>query len=253
VTVPAQPSSESQRGRAESGFGGTAAYQVFMLVLSAWALTLLAASVVLQLSEPTRQLLFWADTALCAFFFVDFVRSLYMAPKRFAWFIRWGWLDLLSSIPAIDALRVGRLARIVRIARVLRAFRSARTIGHFMLNQRRNTAAYSALLFTVLLLTVCSIAILQIEPAAGGTIATAEDALWWALVTMTTVGYGDLYPITTEGRLVAAALMIGGVGVFATLAGLLGSWMLAPAPEPTWPVQGTTPADAETFAGRPPE
>jgi voltage-gated potassium channel len=221
-----------------------------MLVLSAWALTLLGASAFLQLSGPTRQLLFWADTTLCLFFFVDFLRSLYNAPRRFAWFIRWGWLDLLSSVPAVEALRVGRLARIVRIARVLRAFRSARAIGHFMLHQRRHTAAYSALLFTVLLLTVCSIAILQVEPAAGGNIATAEDALWWALVTMTTVGYGDLYPITTEGRLVAAVLMIGGVGVFATLSGVLGSWMLAePPPDPVAVTAG--PDDGESVTVEP--
>jgi voltage-gated potassium channel len=247
VTNPAHQPADHR----DSGFGATPAYQIFMLVLSAWALTLLGASAILQLSEPTRQLLFWADTTLCLFFFIDFLRSLYNAPRKFAWFIRWGWLDLLSSVPAVDALRVGRLARIVRIARVLRAFRSARTIGHFMLHQRRHTAGYSALLFTVLLLSVCSIAILQIEPAAGGNITTAEDALWWALVTMTTVGYGDLYPITTEGRLVAAALMVGGVGVFATLAGLLGSWIVAPEARNEGAVVAGPRADIEGAAEEP--
>jgi voltage-gated potassium channel len=64
-----------------------------------------------------------------------------------------------------------------------------------------------------LLLTVfCSIAILHFENDSNGNIKTAEDAIWWAFVTITTVGYGDRFPVTSEGRIIAAVLMSAGVG-----------------------------------------
>ena len=76
-----------------------------------------------------------------------------------------------------------------------------------------------------------SIAILQFEIPIGGNIKSAEDAIWWAVSTMTTVGYGDAYPTSSEGRLVAMFLMAAGVGVFGTFSGLVASWFLSPAAE----------------------
>ena len=57
-------------------------------------------------------------------------------------------------------------------------------------------------------------------------IKTAEDAIWWAWVTITTVGYGDKYPVTTEGRIIASFLMTAGVGLFGTFTGFIASWFL---------------------------
>lgn len=57
--------------------------------------------------------------------------------------------------------------------------------------------------------------------------------MWWAASTMTTVGYGDKYPVTAEGRLVAVFLMAAGVGAFGVLSGLVASWFLSPAVEET--------------------
>jgi voltage-gated potassium channel len=76
-----------------------------------------------------------------------------------------------------------------------------------------------------------SLAMLQFETGEAANIRTAEDAMWWAVSTMTTVGYGDTYPTTSEGRLVAVFLMAAGVGVFGTLSGLVASWFLSPAAE----------------------
>lgn len=71
-----------------------------------------------------------------------------------------------------------------------------------------------------------SIIILQVEKAPGSNIFTAGDALWWAFVTITTVGYGDLYPVTLEGRLVAVILMTTGVGLFGTFTAFVASWFV---------------------------
>jgi voltage-gated potassium channel len=80
----------------------------------------------------------------------------------------------------------------------------------------------------VVMLISSSIAILEVEKSPESNIKTAEDALWWAYTTITTVGYGDRYPVTTAGRLVGAVLMTVGVGLFATLAGFIGSHFLQP-------------------------
>ncbi|WP_306171340.1 potassium channel family protein [Porphyromonas gingivalis] len=67
------------------------------------------------------------------------------------------------------------------------------------------------------------IAILQVENAPTSNITTAEDAIWWSYVTITTVGYGDKYPVTTEGRIIAMFLMTAGVGLFGTFTAYIAS------------------------------
>ena len=200
-----------------------------MLALCAWALLLLGASSVVHWSESTRAILSYADNTICLLFFVDFANSLFRAPSKWHYLRTWGWIDLLSSIPTIDALRLGRAARIMRILRVLRGVKSARAMAHFLVGRRAESAFLASVLLTLLLVVCCSIAVLEFEVPAGGNIASGEDAMWWAVSTMTTVGYGDRFPITSEGRIVAIFLMASGVGLFGTMSGLVASWFLSPA------------------------
>lgn len=97
-----------------------------------------------------------------------------------------------------------------------------------MLRKRAQSAFLTALLLSFLLVTTSAIAVLQLETAPEANIRTAEDALWWAVTTVTTVGYGDRYPVSSEGRAVAVLLMTAGVGLFGTFSGLVASWFLRP-------------------------
>jgi len=203
-------------------------YLLFILALSLFALLLLGASVVLPMSSETRQILDYADDILCAAFFVDFLLTLWRAENRWRYFLRWGWIDLLSCIPSVDYFRAGRAARIFRAFRVLRAIRSAKVIATFILQRRAQSAALAALLMTVLLVVLASIGILQFEDVADANIKTAEDALWWTMATITTVGYGDRYPVTTEGRALAVGLMVAGVGLAGIYTGYVAAWFLRP-------------------------
>lgn len=138
--------------------------------------------------------------------------------------MRWGWIDLISCVPMIDYLRAGRLLRLIRLLRVIRAFRSTHRLIHHIFANRARGAFNSVVVLAVMLLLFSSIAILQVETDPNSNIKTAEDAIWWAYVTITTVGYGDRFPVTTEGRLLAAVLMTAGVGLFGTFTAFVASW-----------------------------
>jgi voltage-gated potassium channel len=90
-------------------------------------------------------------------------------------------------------------------------------------------------LVALLLIVFCSIAVLHFETDPESNIKTAEDALWWAFATITTVGYGDCYPVTWEGRLIAAILMCAGVGLFGTFSGFLAAWFIDSEPAKATP------------------
>lgn len=197
-------------------------------MLSVFAILALAVEVVLRPSDSVRRILGYADTFICVLFFGDFLVQLFQAENRRTYLCTWGWLDLLSSVPAFEVFRIGRVGRIVRIIRVLRAVKSARIITAAILERRAQSAVLAAGLLTIVLVTVCAISALHFEDAADANIKTAEDAVWWAVATVTTVGYGDRYPVTSEGRLVGVALMICGVGFIGILSGAAASWFLAP-------------------------
>ena len=204
-------------------------YELFILALSLYVIAALAAQSILPPGSPSAAVLRYVDTLICIVFFVDFCKNLFTASNRGRYFVTWGWIDLLSSIPFVGPARLGRAARVVRIIRVLRGFRSVRSLAAYMLRHRTQAAFTTATLVSLLLLVFASIAVLQFEPrAAGSNIKTAQDALWWAYVTITTVGYGDRFPITLEGRVVGAILMTAGVGLFGTFTGFVASWFMAP-------------------------
>ncbi|HEY3968423.1 MAG TPA: potassium channel family protein [Planctomycetaceae bacterium] len=203
-------------------------YQLFMFGLGVYVLLSLAAQTFLALSESTDAILDHVDQMICVVFFVDFWVNLYTAKNRLA-YLKWGWIDLVSSIPMVDLARAGRLARVIRIVRAFRGVRSARFLADYLLYRRADGAFFAVALLSVLLVLFSSIAVLQFETTAESNIRTPQDALWWAFTTITTVGYGDKFPVTTEGRMIAALLITAGVGMFGSFTGLMASWILTPA------------------------
>jgi voltage-gated potassium channel len=89
--------------------------------------------------------------------------------------------------------------------------------------RRAESSLMTAGLVGMAVLVLASVAILQVEQDPSSNIRSADDALWWAVSTMTTVGYGDVYPVTPEGRLVGAGLMVVGVGLLGVFTAFLAS------------------------------
>jgi voltage-gated potassium channel len=174
-------------------------FQLVLLILSVLVIIALVVDAVAPVSRDVSTILQALDFIACVLFFVDFVIRFRNAESKTA-FMRWAWIDLLACIPNVDALRVGRMVRILRIIQLLRGVRVGHSIISMILQNRAKSAFASILLTSFLLISVFSVAILIAEDEPAANIKTAEDAVWWSVTTMTTVGYGDKYPTTTEGH-----------------------------------------------------
>ncbi len=195
-----------------------------MLVLCIYAIAELVLRSFFPLREETLKILTWADYVVCAFFLLDFIVSLIHAQNRWRYLVTWGWVDLLSSAPAVPLVRWGRVLRTVRLIRTMRTLKATHVLVRVILARRAESTFLAVCLLSMLALTIGSVTVLRVEDVPGANIKTPVDACWWALATMTTVGYGDKYPTTDGGRLVGAALMIMGVGLVGTFAGFVASW-----------------------------
>lgn len=201
-------------------------FQILILVLSLIVLGALIADAVFRLPPEISEVLQIVDTGVCLVFLFDFVVRFRKAKSKLE-FMRWGWIDLISSIPNISILRWGRLVRVLRIVQLIRALRATHRVTAVLLKDKIQTGVASVILVSVLLLIFSSLGILICEKSdPQANIKTANDAIWWSVTTLTTVGYGDKYPVTTEGRLLAMVTMISGMGLFGGLSGLAASFFI---------------------------
>ncbi|MEZ9598757.1 potassium channel family protein [Vibrio sp. 10N.286.46.A8] len=201
-------------------------FQFFTLVLSIYVLVALFAESIFKLPHYVTEIFAITDNIICLVFLADFFIRLKRAESK-KLFMKWGWIDLLSSIPMLDMFRYGRIVRVVRVLRLLRAVRSTKMIIYYLFRNKTQGTFSLVSAVSVILVIFGAIAMLQLEKGTDGSnIHNAGDALWWAFVTITTVGYGDFYPVTYEGRIVAAVLMTAGVGLFGTFTGFVASWFL---------------------------
>lgn len=207
----------------EEGFGPL---NIAVLFLSIYVLVALLIETFYIIPGEISRLLTYIDNIICAFFFLEFCIRFYNTKNKLK-FLRWGWVDLLSSIPMVTFLRAGRILRLIRLLRILRAFRSTQHFISHVFHNRAKGALTIASVLGVLIIIFSSIAILQVEVDPNSNIKTAEDAIWWAYVTITTVGYGDKFPVTTEGRIIGVILMTAGVGLFGTFTAYVASWFTA--------------------------
>lgn len=167
------------------------------------------------------------DYLFSLIFLADFFICLNLSQDRRS-YLKWGWLDLLGAVPGFPLLRITRLRRLASISRHLRMDKYQDVLLEIRQKRARSILQITLFIALVVLLAV-SIVIMDVESSSpGANIKTAEDAIWWAFVTITTVGYGDHYPVTTLGRLLAALLMTVGVGLFGVFTSYMASIFLSP-------------------------
>lgn len=201
-------------------------FDILMFALSLYSILSLTAQWLLVIQPEYLAILHNMDYLVCLVFFIDFVRS-FRASENKLQFMKTGWIDLLACVPVIEEFRALRIMQVFRIIRVIRAVKSMQNIWQFVSKDRADTAFATAALISFFLMTLGPILILHFESGVDGSnIATPGDAIWWAFVTITTVGYGDYYPVTTGGRIVAATLCVAGIGLFGTFSGMAANWLL---------------------------
>ena len=154
-------------------------FGIIILILSIYVLSVLFIDPLFTLDPEISAILSITDNFVCAAFFMEFVVRFYKAESKLQ-FMKWGWIDLVSSIPTVEYLRIGRIFSLFRLLRIVRAVRSTKElIQHFRKNRVESTVASMAIV-GVLLLIFSSILILKVEDVPGGNIKNANDALWWA-------------------------------------------------------------------------
>lgn len=209
-------------------------YEIFILALCVFAIATLAIHAMVPEGHAVRGILDIADLFVCGIFAVDFVVNLVASKNRLQYLSTWGWIDLLSAMPMLPAARFGRVARVFRIFRLVRGVRASKLLVSLLRSHRSENAFLAASLTALLMLVCCAGAVLHFEAEhPDANIKTAEDAMWWGITTLTTVGYGDRFPVSSEGRLVAAVLMVTGLGLFGTLSGFIAAWFLGPSSGPS--------------------
>ncbi|MEO6847667.1 MAG: ion transporter [Chthoniobacterales bacterium] len=206
-------------------------WQVIILVASLAVLIVLVLTLFLPIPTEARHILDFADTAICAIFMTDFCILLYSYKNRWEYLYTWGWLDFISSIPFIGPLRWGRVARLLRLLRLFRGMRGSTGLLKQLFLERQKSTLLAICVLAVIVIVFGSVGILVAEQGSRSQINTAQNALWFTLTTMTTVGYGDLVPVTNLGRAVAVLTMIAGIGIFGAFTALVASLLLSSSKE----------------------
>lgn len=199
------------------------------IFLSLYVLVVLLLDGFFNLSKETQKLLEHIDVFVCLFFFTDFSLGLIKAKNKLD-YMKWGWIDLVSSIPMVGIFRAGRIFRLVRLLRIVRAFKNIHQFFEYIFRNKAKGTFTMVGVLAFMLIIFSSIAILQVEDSPQSNIKTAEDAIWWSYVTITTVGYGDKFPVTMEGRMIASILMLAGISLFGTFTAYIASWFAIPNP-----------------------
>lgn len=218
--------------KAEVDFGKSIVNDALIIFLSLASVFLLFFEILAEHTPQQTRALELADVAIAFIFLIEFCARLIRAPNR-ALFLRRHWWELLACIPltseTTQALRSVNLLRIFRVVRLLRLMR-------FLTRLKILLAASSRFAEQTHLIYICTLAGLVVMAGALGfhymeagtdpNVHGLWDSFWWTIVTITTVGYGDIYPVTTGGRILAIFLMLGGIATVSAVTAVIAAHLI---------------------------
>lgn len=222
------------------------AYEIFIGILSLLSILNLVLVYAIHGDTAMQVVLAAMNALFSVIFLIDFIYRMATSEARWRYFFRgFGWADLLASLP-FPQLKVLRIFRLLRVFRLMRDL-GPKQIWLTLVQDRANSTLMTLLLLGILVLQFGSLSVLAIEEhAEGANITSASDALWYTIVTISTVGYGDTYPVTDAGRMFGVLVIIVGVGIFGTFTGYLANLFLGPSDASVGdsPASDVEPADA---------
>lgn len=202
-------------------------YEVFIAALSILSIVNLVLIFIVS-DESLEFVLQTMNLILSLVLFFDFLYRMRKAPSKSTYFFReFGWADLGASLP-LPQLKILRVFRLIKVWRLFRLYGAKRLLTA-LVKERAETALFLLLLIAVLVLEFGSLTMLRLEQyQPDSNITSASDAIWYVLVTISTVGYGDQFPVTNAGRVLGTVIIVLGVGIFGTLTGFLANAFITP-------------------------
>jgi voltage-gated potassium channel len=191
-------------------------WESFILILSIYVLVELGYEVIYPLSDETATVINTIDFFICMIFMGDFFYFFNKSKDKKTYFKKY-WIDLVASIPFMSFLRFFRVARVIRLVRLLRGVKAIIPLVRKLGTSKTQNILIAYISITILVMLYCSLAFFSFEKGLNANVNEFFDAFWWAFITVTTIGYGDIYPVTTEGRIIGMVLSLLGVGLFSVI------------------------------------
>ena len=204
-------------------------YELFILLLSILSIFNLFIIIIPTIDSVIEGVVWIMDALITIIFIFDFLYRLFTVQSKSTYFFRnGGWADMLGSLP-LAQFKIFRIFRIVRVVHILKIL-GGRRMARELLHERAGSALYLIIFIVIIVLEFGGVAIVYVEEGApNANILNGSDGIWWTFVTITTVGYGDLYPVTNQGRVIGLLVMTLGVGTFGVLTGFLANAFVKPA------------------------
>ncbi len=232
---------------------GDPRFEKISQVLIVASLLVMSIATMTSIPNGVRNVLITIDALIGAGFAIEYALRIYFAADRRKYiFSFWGIIDFIAVIPALfiggtqwKALRIIRLLRLFRLMKLYRSSAALHRLGEAFKEQKYEFIVFGML--SVLMFYVAAVGIYTFEhEAQPEAFPSIPASFWWALTTLTTVGYGDIYPITTGGRLFTGVILLIGLGLVAVPTGLIAAALQNDSPTE----QATSNQDAETEQGK---
>ena len=203
------------------------AAEVPMLILALLMIPLIVIPLSMDLSSTLNQVFIAANWVVWAAFAIELVVKTYLSSNRRRYLLT-HWYDVLIVI--IPFLRPLRIAQSLRLIRALHVLRLVAVLSRFGLTGRvllsRHGLQYVLIVAALAVIAIAGFVTLLEQSGEDRTINSFPTALWWSATTVTTVGYGDTAPVTTEGRILGVILMFVGIGVFSIFTANIASFFV---------------------------
>lgn len=201
-------------------------YNLTLIFLSVYVLIALTVEAFFISDKEIAKTLQYIDLFICFIFLFDFFTCFWAAESKLK-YMKWGWIDFVSSIPAIDPLRWGRVSRLIRVFRYLRAIKSMKVLITSLHVSKYETLTLCMFLVVFVSFTLSAAFILEFERGYSSAITSAETALWWSFLNIMNTKVITYQAVSSEGIILSSVLNKVGFLLFAYFNSMLIAWLVS--------------------------